>query len=138
MNEGGGNGGRHRENGRGGGLRKEDRKAYCTIFLFIFHYLKLTRRCIGFQRWPFTKGLYRSIHATRGAGSNLIPGSALTKCTNISPRVDISHAVRSSARLEVGLFLAADPSHLCVGYLLLFLMMRRFVGCCHPHKFSFG
>lgn len=56
------------------------------------------RRVTGFQRRPFVEGVYCHIHETRGAGSNLIPCSALTKCTNISPRVDISHAVTSADR----------------------------------------
>lgn len=125
--------------GEGEDWEKRIEKLIALLFFFSWSWQHGGwRRITGFQRWPFTKGLYFYIHATRGAGSNLIPCSSLTKCTNIYPIVDISHAVRSSDRLEVGLFLAADSSHVCVGHLLLFLMVRRFVGCCHPRKFSFG
>lgn len=85
----------HRKIGEGG-LRKEDGKAYRAIFFFWLELMVWTK-VTSFPQRPFEEVVYCYMHETRGAGSNLIPCSALTECTNISPRVDIliSNALRS-------------------------------------------
>lgn len=69
------------ETRRGGGLRKEDRKAYHTIF---FSQLEQTtwRRGAGLQWWPFIEGLncYTGLQETRRTSLNWILCCALSKC----------------------------------------------------------
>lgn len=54
---------------RGGGLRKDDRKAYRSISFFRLE-LTTWRRVTGFQRWPSVELVCYHIHETMGAGSN--------------------------------------------------------------------
>lgn len=81
------------ENRREGGLREGWKSLSHHLFFPI--QVDSVEKSRWFSGWLFVEGVYCYIHETRGAGTNLIPCSALTKCTNISLRVDISYTVRS-------------------------------------------
>ena len=119
------------ENRRGGGLWKktEDGKAYRTIFFLPSWSWWWGGESLVFSYVLFAEGVCSYIHETRGAGSNLIPCSALANCTNISPGEDVSNAVRG-ARTESRSWAVVGwrfVTFVCVGHLLsffFFLMMR--------------
>lgn len=105
----------HWKIGEGEDWEKRIEKLIALFFCFFFFCWSWGGRICWFSAMAFYWRTACYIHATWGAGTNVIPCSALTKCTNLSPRADISHTVRSSERIGVRLFLASDSSHLCLG-----------------------